>query len=97
MKEGSSKGCKRILSNSRKFGMSEQLGLETMTREELARIEQHVQCRLTGQMCDFRLVLDDQGLILRGRTHTYYAKQLAQQAVMEATNLSIRANEIEVS
>jgi len=35
-------------------------------------------------------------LILRGRTRTYYAKQLAQQAVMEATALPIRANEIEV-
>jgi hypothetical protein len=36
------------------------------------------------------------GLILRGLTTTYYAKQLAQHAVMEATAIPIVANEIEV-
>jgi hypothetical protein len=39
----------------------------------------------------------DGGVILRGHSQTYYAKQLAQQAVMEATRLRILANEIEVS
>jgi len=33
---------------------------------------------------------------LRGRAKTYYAKQLAQHAVMEATDLPVLANEIEV-
>jgi len=33
---------------------------------------------------------------LRGQVHTYYAKQLAQHAVMETTGLPILANEIEV-
>jgi hypothetical protein len=37
------------------------------------------------------------GKALRGFAHTYYAKQLAQHAVMEATKLPILANEIEVS
>ena len=46
---------------------------------------------------DFRLVFRDQGLVLRGHVHTYYAKQLAQHAVMEASSLPIRANEMEVS
>jgi hypothetical protein len=36
-------------------------------------------------------------LILRGRAHTYYAKQLAQHAVMEVIELRIVTNEIEVS
>ena len=44
-----------------------------------------------------RLVVVDKGLILRGYAHTYYAKQLAQHWVMEATRLPILANEIEVS
>jgi hypothetical protein len=39
-------------------------------------------------------VRDD--LVLQGQAHTYYAKQLAQHALLEATRLPIRANEIEV-
>jgi hypothetical protein len=35
--------------------------------------------------------------VLRGRARTYYAKQLAQHAVMQATALPILRNEIEVS
>ena len=69
----------------------------TVTRETLARIEEHVRCRLAGLVRDFQLVFRDQGLVLRGHTHTYYAKQLAQHAVMEASSLPIRANEMEVS
>jgi hypothetical protein len=46
---------------------------------------------------DLRLVIRDGGLVLRGHAHTYHAKQLAQHAVMGATKLPIRANEIEVS
>jgi hypothetical protein len=38
----------------------------------------------------------DGGLVLRGRAHTYYAKQLAQHAVMDNHPLPILANEIEV-
>jgi hypothetical protein len=77
--------------------MNEQLVIQTSTFESLARIEKHVLYRLTGRVRDFQLVLRGQGLVLRGHAHTYFAKQLAQQAVMEATNLPIRDNEIEVS
>jgi hypothetical protein len=77
--------------------MNEQDQTATATLETLARIEEHVCCRLTGLLRDFQLVFRDQGLVLRGRAHTYYAKQLAQHAVMEASSLPIRANEMEVS
>ena len=76
--------------------MSEQAETETATRETLARIEEHVRCRLTGLLRDFQLVFRDKGLVLRGYVQTYYAKQLAQHAVMEASSLPIRANEMEV-
>ena len=46
---------------------------------------------------DFHLVSRGNGLVLRGHVHTYYARQLAQHAVMEASSLPIRANEMEVS
>jgi hypothetical protein len=76
--------------------MNEQ-GKTDETCEGLARIEEHVRCRLTGRVRDFQLLVSDQGLVLRGHAHTYHAKQLAQHAVMAATTLPIRANEIEVS
>jgi hypothetical protein len=60
-------------------------------------LEAQVQCRLSGQIHDFRVVVTAEGIILRGHAHTYYAKQLAQHAVMEAAALPILANEIEVS
>ena len=59
-------------------------------------MELHIQCQLGGRVREFRLVVVDRGWILRGRSHTYYAKQLAQQAVMVASRLPILANEIEV-
>ena len=77
--------------------MNEQARTDTATPETLARIEEHVQCRLTGLLRDFQLIFRDEGLVLRGHVHTYYAKQLAQHAVMEASSLQIRANEMEVS
>jgi hypothetical protein len=77
--------------------MNEPAQRDTVTRETLARIEEHICCRLTGLLRDFQLVLRDKGLVLRGQVHTYYAKQLAQHAVMEASSLPIHANEMEVS
>ncbi len=67
-----------------------------MTHESLNRIEEQIRRQLTGRVRDLRIVLHRRKLILRGRSHTYYAKQLAQQAVMEAFTLPLEANEIEV-
>jgi len=80
-----------------RISMNEPAQTATVTPEILARIEEHVRCRLTGRVRDIQLVFRDQGLVLRGHVHTYYAKQLAQHAVMEASGLPIRANEMEVS
>jgi hypothetical protein len=60
------------------------------------QLEAHVRCRLGGRVCNLRLHLEGAALVLRGHARTYYAKQLAQHAVMEATDLPIRANQIEV-
>jgi hypothetical protein len=67
--------------------MNGQLDALAMTPEQLARIEEHVRCRLTGRVRELQLVVRDHGLVLRGHTHTYYAKQLTQQAVMETDSL----------
>ena len=42
---------------------------------------------------NLRLVVRDSGIVLQGCVRTYHAKQLAQQAVMEAGGLPILANE----
>ena len=42
------------------------------------------------------MLFQDNGLILQGYAFTYYAKQLAQHAIMQATRLPILANDIEV-
>ncbi len=70
--------------------------LEMTISEAVAELESQIQCQLGGRIRDFRLIVVDGGLMLRGRCSTYYAKQLAQHAVMEASSLPILANEIEV-
>jgi hypothetical protein len=68
-----------------------------MLLEMVAQLELHAQNQLNGRVRDLRLVVRENTLILYGRAHTYYAKQLAQHAVMRGTRLPIRANEIEVT
>jgi hypothetical protein len=63
----------------------------------IAELESRVRCRLGGCVRDFQLVVGEKSVTLRGRACTYYAKQLAQHTVMEATDIPIAGNEIEVS
>jgi hypothetical protein len=78
-------------------GQTTETSFHLGTANGVTELEAHVQCRLGEQVREFRLVVVDKGLILRGRAHTYHAKQLAQHAVMETSGLPILANEIEVS
>jgi hypothetical protein len=59
--------------------------------------ESYIRRRLGYLVRDFRLVVAAEGVVLRGRARTYYAKQLAQQTTMQATALPILANDIDVS
>jgi hypothetical protein len=77
-------------------GQTTETSIDLGTTNGVSELEAHVQCRLGGQIREFRLVVADKGLLLRGHARTYYAKQLAQHAVMEATGLPILANEIDV-
>ncbi len=63
---------------------------------DLDALETHVHTRLHGRVRDLRLVAGEGGLRLHGHTNSYYVKQLAQHAVMQATSLRIVANDIEV-
>jgi hypothetical protein len=60
------------------------------------QLEAHVQAQVAGRIWNLQLALQEDGLVLRGYSHTYYAKQLAQHAVMQATDLRVAANDIQV-
>jgi len=59
-----------------------------------ALIQRHLLSRVRVRR--FRILVQEQGLVLQGCVSTYYAKQLAQHAAMEVSGLPILANEIEV-
>jgi hypothetical protein len=69
---------------------------ETTTDPVLEQLEVDLRSQLRGRVAKLRLALHAAGLVLYGRAATFYAKQLAQHALMEATDLPIAANEIEV-
>ncbi len=67
-------------------GMDSRLGRRE-TRDELAeRIEGHIERRASGRIRDLHVVCSDESIILQGRSRTYHAKQLAQQAVLDFTD-----------
>jgi osmotically-inducible protein OsmY len=56
----------------------------------------HVDSRLNGHIRGFRVDHDNGGLVLRGTARTFHAKQLAQEYVMEFTDVPIAVNAIDV-
>jgi len=60
------------------------------------QLEVYVKSVLHGRVSDLHVSLRDGGVILKGHAHTFYAKQVAQHAVMQATRLPLLRNEIEV-
>src|SRR5437667_6263216 len=62
------------------------------TPAQLDQIQSRLQEKLGGRVRDFRLLLHDCGIVLRGRADTFHAKQLAQHAVMNEIGLPIVAN-----
>jgi hypothetical protein len=65
-------------------------------RVNVSQLQLLIQTRLGKRVSDFQLILVDGGWVIRGRSQTYYAKQLAQEAVLEMTDLPIIANSIQV-
>ncbi|MCI0379243.1 MAG: BON domain-containing protein [Gemmataceae bacterium] len=64
---------------------------------ETVLLQEQIRCQLRGRIWEVHVIVEDKGISLRGRAPTYYAKQLAQHAVMSASSLPIVANEIEVA
>ncbi|HMF12970.1 MAG TPA: hypothetical protein VKE94_11715, partial [Gemmataceae bacterium] len=74
-----------------------ELGVDSPPADDLAELEATIQYRLSGRVSDFHVRLVDRTLVLCGRARTYYAKQLAQHAAMDASGLPVLANEIVVA
>jgi len=56
-------------------------------KEELEeRLEGDIERRASGRIRDLHVVCSDDSIILQGRSRTYHAKQLAQQAVLDLTD-----------
>jgi hypothetical protein len=52
--------------------------------------------KLRGRVAGLRIELRGGGVVLRGTARSFYAKQLALDAVMKGTHLPVVRNEIEV-
>lgn len=71
--------------------------VDGLSTDKMTHLEEQVECQFSGRIHEFHLCVRDGGLVLSGRAATYYAKQLVQHLVMQATDLPIRANDILVT
>lgn len=71
-------------------------GVENASVRDLEDLAAKIQGRLYGRVKHFRLTKQGDGLVIHGQTTSYYAKQLAQHAVMSSTDCPIYGNEITV-
>lgn len=64
----------------------ERLGRREDEQELAERIEGYIEHRASGRIRDLHVVCSEDQIILQGRSRTYHAKQLAQQAVLDLTD-----------
>jgi hypothetical protein len=64
--------------------------------ETLHDLEMRLQAHLGSRVRHLVLVAREDGVVLHGVARTYYAKQLAQHAVMASFGYRVASNEIEV-
>ncbi len=64
---------------------AERLGRREDEQELAERIEGYIERRASGRIRDLHVVCSEDQIILQGRSRTYHAKQLAQQAVLDLT------------
>lgn len=78
--------------------MEPALHIRGFGKEDLAeRIEGCIERKACGRIRDLHVVLTDNVIILQGRSRTYHAKQLAQEAALDfAGEGAVLANQIVV-
>lgn len=65
-------------------------------REQADHIERRIRDEFSQRVLNFHIQAFDDGLVLTGRTKTFYGKQRVINAVMKATTLPILADRIVV-
>jgi hypothetical protein len=72
-------------------------GRASVTDDLAERIEGYIERKACGQIRDLHVVCSDEVIILQGRSRTYHAKQLAQEAALDlAEGRPTLANQIVV-
>jgi hypothetical protein len=72
-------------------------GRTQSTKDLAERLEGYIEQKASGRIRDLHVVCSDDMIILQGRSRTYHAKQLAQQAVLDLTDgHTLLTNEIVV-
>ena len=66
-----------------------------MNPDDIDRLTEYLRAQLSRRVQDLRLSAQGDVLVLRGRTGSYYAKQLAQELVRKLTAVLL-INEIDV-
>jgi len=61
-------------------------GRSPSTMDLAERLEGYIDFKASGRIRDLHVVCSDDMIILQGRSRTYHAKQLAQQAVLDLTD-----------
>ena len=64
--------------------------------EQVDHIERRIRDEFAERVHNFHIQAFDDGLVLEGRTKTYFGKQMVLKAVMDATSLPILADRIVV-
>jgi len=70
---------------------------EPSSNHRLEQAEALLQQRLRGRLWALRVVCKADGVILQGHAVNYYVKQLGQHIAIKELQLTVVANEIEVS
>jgi hypothetical protein len=72
-------------------------GVSQRVRDLAERLEGYIELKASGRIRDLHVVCSDDMIILQGRSRTYHAKQLAQQAALDFTDgATLLTNLIEV-
>jgi osmotically-inducible protein OsmY len=74
--------------------MNVDVEMDSVSKQE--RLECLISGRVGSRIRELQVVIQQAGLVLRGWSETYHAKQLAQHAAMEVAGVANLANEIEV-
>jgi len=73
------------------------IGTGGVTDDLAERIEGYIERKACGRIRDLHVVCSDNMIILQGRSRTYHAKQLAQEAALDlADGRPVLANHIVV-